>query len=89
MKEEIVAADFVLMDKPGAMTVGLVQRIEDGQAYVLWHQGEKLSHRARTLEQRHPVSELRIVGVADRIPDSMILLREDTFGNKAFRVRER
>jgi hypothetical protein len=85
MNEEIVAGDFVIRRR----TVGLVQKIEDGHAYVWWHDRDKPGGRAQTLEQRHPISELEIAGAANHIPASMIILRQEKFGNKAFRLRER
>jgi len=87
MNKPIIKGDFVLVNTPGAMQVGLVQEVEGELAYVWWHLGDKIGGPARTLEQRLLVSELRIVGNTDHIPASMILLREDSFGNKLFCVR--
>lgn len=61
MTEDIRQGDFVQLDKPGAKTVGLVYRVEDGQALTWWHDGDSPVGRAITNQDKRPISDLKIV----------------------------
>jgi hypothetical protein len=86
--EEIIVGDFVLMNKPGARTVGLVYLIEAERARIWWHAGDTLG-RAEINEDSRPTSELKVFDGPDYlIPNSMVVLRNEEFPGKSFRVRE-
>jgi hypothetical protein len=85
--EEIVRGDFVQMNRQGATTVGLVHKVESGQAYVWWRTRDKADGRPEIVDERRPTAELRIARESFPIPNSMILLRVESIGDTAFRVR--
>lgn len=87
MTEDIRQGDFVQLDKPGAKTVGLVYRVEDGQALTWWHDGDSPVGRAITNQDKRPISDLKIVSESVFIPQSMRVLREENFPRTTFRVR--
>jgi hypothetical protein len=87
MTEDIIAGDFVVMNRPRAKTVGLVYRVESGFALTWWRVQDKPDGRPQTTQDRLPVSELKIVPDSLTIPASMILLREDNFPKTSFRTR--
>jgi hypothetical protein len=88
MTDEPILGDFVLLNKAGATDVGLIHRIEGGEAYVWWRERgkDKLDGRPVVMDQRHKLSELKVARLSD-IPQSMHLLRVDNFPGKTFRTR--
>jgi hypothetical protein len=85
--EDIRAGDFVLMNRPGAKTVGLVYRVESGYALTWWHFQDKPDGRPQTTQDKLALSELKIVPDNFPIPASMIILREENFPRTPFRTR--
>ena len=85
--EEIVRGDFVQMNRQGATTVGLVHKVESGRAYVWWRTRDKADGRPEIVDEVRPAAELRIVRDGFSIPSSLILLRLESIGDTAFRVR--
>ncbi len=85
--EEIVRGDFVQMNRQGATTVRLVHKVECGRAYVWWCTREKADGHPEIIDQVRPAAELRIVRESFPIPNSMMLLRLESIGDTAFRVR--
>jgi hypothetical protein len=84
--DEIVPGDFVLMNNDWATTVGLVYKVVSEHAHVWWYVREQLEHRPWIVSKEHPVSALKVVKKGIAIPDSMIVLRSESFPNKAFGV---
>jgi hypothetical protein len=86
--EEIIAGDFVLLNKPDARMVGLVHWVEAGRAHIWWHVRDTLI-KPEIREDSRPTSELKVFDkYAYLIPDSMVVLRNEKFPGKVFRVRE-
>ena len=78
---EIIAGDFVQMRRNGTTVVGLVRKVESGQAFVSWHGGDEM------LDETLPTSELLIVGEHVYLPPSLVIFREELFPRTTFRTR--
>jgi hypothetical protein len=88
VEEGIQVADFVVMNRPGAGTVGLVYRVKAGFAYVWWRERDKPDGRPQTIGDKHATSELKFVEDPSYIPPSMIFLRQENFPHLGtFRTR--
>ena len=85
--DDIRVWDFVVRDRPGARTIGLVYKVKDGRAGVWWHIQDKPSGEPQVEINEHMTSELKVVGRDSTVPSSMIALRENHFPNKPFRTR--
>ena len=88
MTDEPILGDFVLLKKPNSADVGLVHKIESGEAHV-WRRErgkDKIDGHPTVIDQRHKLSELKIARRAE-IPQSMLFLRNDNFPGQTFRTR--